>query len=385
MIVRWYDRLAVCGTAMLLLALGAAARADRPVDKSPLEISAHPPFHVHRLSSSGPIGFAPIQIRHAYGFDQLTATGAGQTIAIVDAYGSPTIQKDLNTFCTQFHLPLTTVQIAYPTGKPSQANGGWALETSLDVEWAHAIAPGATILLVVAKTATYGNLLTAVDYAAGHARQVSMSWGSSEFSSETSYDYHFNQPGVTFTASSGDNGAGVEWPAASPYVTSVGGTTIYLDSQNNLIGESGWSGSGGGISSYEVEPSYQSVWQSTALRTVPDVSYDADPSSGVAVYDSTSYSGYTGWWEVGGTSAGAPQWAALVALTNAGHTSSLGQANGTLYSLSKSTGYASCFDDVTSGNNGSYAAGTGYDLVTGIGSPLANALVPDLILSASLH
>jgi subtilase family serine protease len=385
MIVRWYDRLAVCSTAMLLLALGAAARADRPIDKSPLDLSARPPFHIHRFNTSGPIGLAPSQIRHAYGFDQLTSTGAGQTIAIVDAYGSPTIQKDLNTFCSQFHLPPTMVQIAYPTGKPAQANGGWALETSMDVEWAHAIAPGATILLVVAKTATYGNLLTAVDYAAAHARQVSMSWGSSEFSGETSYDYHFNQPGITFTASSGDNGAGVEWPAASPYVTSVGGTTLYLDSSNNIISESAWSGSGGGISSDEVEPACQSVWQSTGWRTVPDVSYDADPNSGVAVYDSTVYSGHTGWWEVGGTSAGAPQWAALVALANAGRGSSLGLANGTLYSLSKASGYASCFDDVTSGNNGGYAAGAGYDTVTGIGSPLTKALVPDLILSVSLH
>src|SRR5204862_5253053 len=140
-------------------------------------------------------------IRRAYGFDQVAATGANQKIAIVDAYGNSSIQSDLNTFCAQFGITSTTVQVI---GNNAGTDAGWAMETALDVEWAHAIAPGATILLVVAKSNYFSDLLPAVDYAASHAHQVSMSWGAPEFSSESSYDYHFNKTGVTFTASAGD-------------------------------------------------------------------------------------------------------------------------------------------------------------------------------------
>jgi subtilase family serine protease len=389
MLAPWSHRFSAFGAA-LLLTLSASAQADKPADKAPTEISARPPLHVHRFNALGPVGFIPSQIRHAYGFDQLTAPtlynrlGYGQTIAIVDAYGSPTIQQDLNAFSARFGLPIPPVWISYPTGLPARTDAGWALETALDVEWAHAIAPAATILLVVAKSASFADLLPAVDYAASHARQVSMSWGGSEFSSEASYDYHFNRSGVTFIAAAGDNGASVEWPAASPYVTSVGGTSLYLDSSNNRISEVAWAGSGGGISSYEIEPSYQRAWQSTGSRMVPDVSFAADPNTGMAVYDSTPFAGSTGWIEVGGTSAGAPQWAAVAALLNAGrYFSPVGPANGSLYAMSSSSSYRTCFDDVTSGSNGGYPAGPGYDLVTGLGSPLANTLVPDLIASGN--
>jgi subtilase family serine protease len=367
----WFDRLALFGAAVLLPALAGGAQADRPVPGPPLG-EAHPPLHVNRNAPTRPAGYSPAQIRHAYGYDALTVTGAGQTIAIVDAYGSPTVQNDLNTFCTQFSLPKTTVKIAYPTGQPRRADGGWALETSLDVQWAHAIAPGATILLVVAKSAQFSDLLPAVDYAAANANQVSMSWGASEFSGEASYDSHFNVTGVTFTASSGDSGAGVEWPAVSPYVVGVGGTTITLDNTGAISQEAAWSGSGGGASSYEPNM-FQTAW-SSSFRGVPDVSYNADPASGVAVYDSTPYNRSTGWYQVGGTSAGAPQWAALVALANSSRTASLINTGGVLYSLNSSLN----FRDITSGSNG-YPAGLGYDLVTGIGSPLANSLVPALI------
>jgi subtilase family serine protease len=316
-------------------------------------------------------------MRHAYGFDQISSTGAGQTIAIVDAYGSPSVQNDFSVFCNTYGIP-GSLHVYYPQGKPKTTNGGWALETSLDVEWAHAIAPGANVVLVVAKTNSFSNLLGAVDYAVSlGAKQVSMSWGSSEFSGETSYDSHFNRTGVTFTASSGDNGAGVEWPAACPLVTGVGGTTLTLDSSGNWMGEAGWSGSGGGVSSYELEPSFQTEWQSMGMRTVPDVSYDADPNTGVPVYDTTSSYGQAGWFQVGGTSAGAPQWAALIALGNASRASSLNGTDTYLYSLGSPSTYGSYFRDITSGSNG-YGAVTGYDLVTGIGSPLANSIVPML-------
>ena len=221
---------------------------------------------------------------------------------------------------------------AHPQGQP-KTDSGWALEESLDVEWAHAIAPGATILLVEASSASISSLLAAVDYAVSQgASVVSMSWGSSsEFLGETSFDSHFTAPGVTFTASSGDSGPGVIYPAASPYVTSVGGTTLPLDSSGNLTAaETAWSGSGGGVSVYEPTPSYQSSI-GAAGRSVPDVAYDADPNTGVAVYDSTAYSGQSGWFVVGGTSAGAPQWGALAAIVNSQRSTPLGGANPALY------------------------------------------------------
>jgi subtilase family serine protease len=371
--------LLLCSIGMLPAILFILAGCGDSLGTStPQQLSgvSNPPIHVN-LTRAG-VSYTPAQIRHAYGFDQLAGNGAGQTIAIVDAYGSPTIQNDLNTFCSNFGLPTTTITIAYPTGKPKKTDGGWALETALDVEWAHAIAPGASILLVVAKSNSNSDLLAAVDYAAQRAQQVSMSWGGSEWSTSTAQDYHFNVPGVTFFASSGDNGAGVEWPAVSKYVVGVGGTSLYLDGANNRSSEPAWSGSGGGQSRYVSEPSFQTVWQSSGKRQVPDVSYNADPNTGFRVYDGTPYGrSKAGWYVVGGTSAGAPQWAAVMALVNAGRSSGLSAANNAIYTLGSPSNYLSDFVDIISGSNG-YAATTGYDLATGIGSPLAQTLVPGL-------
>src|SRR5437867_708080 len=205
-------RLAVSG--FLTLGFGATAAGQAPFPAGPpAEWEARPPLHARPFLAASPYGYSPAVVRHAYGVDQIAANGAGQIIAIVDAYGSATIQNDLNVFCDTYGLPRTTVQILYPQGKSRRFNSGWTLETSLDVEWAHAIAPGATILLVVAKSASLSDLLGAVDAAVqAGAKQISMSWGGSEVSSEASYDSPFNRAGVTFTASSGDSGAGVEWP-----------------------------------------------------------------------------------------------------------------------------------------------------------------------------
>jgi subtilase family serine protease len=266
-----------------------------------------------------------------------------------------------------------TSRWSYAQGKPG-INTGWAQETSLDVQWAHAIAPGATLLLVVAQTASLNNLLGAVDKAVSMgATVVSMSWGSSEFSGEATYDSHFNKPGVTFVASAGDSGEQVEWPAASQYVVGVGGTSLLLDGSGNYASESAWSGSGGGISAFLSAPSYQASWSGLANRTVPDVSYLADPNTGVYV----AYNGR--WYEFGGTSVGAPQWAALVALTGG---LTLG-AGPDLYTAagSPNTINSTYFFDITSGNNGPDLddnAISGYDLVTGLGSPAAVGLVPAL-------
>src|SRR5262249_49013509 len=268
-----------------VLSLGLTASVlfahEVPVKGPPAPGHARPPLHIN-LTPATSVYYNPPQIRHAYGFDQLTADGSGQKIAVVDAYGNASIQSDLNTFCSQFGLSSTTVQIL---GYNTSTDTGWAMETALDVEWAHVLAPKATIILSVAASSSIIDLLNAVDAAVNAgATVVSMSWGGGEWSSMSSYDNHFNRAGVTFTASSGDGGSVWEWPAASPYVLAVGGTTLLLDSSNNRSSETAWSGSGGGTSRYYSEPSFQSGFQSSGRRGVPDVSYLADPNTGVLVY-----------------------------------------------------------------------------------------------------
>jgi subtilase family serine protease len=349
---------------------------------------AHPPIHIKNNGATPTYqnGYTPSMIKKAYGLDRLAATGSGQTIAIVDAYGSPTIANDLQVFSNQFGLPAASLTIAYPNGKPGRTDGGWALETALDVEWAHAVAPQAKILLVVAKSASISNLLAAEDYATSHGAQViSNSWGGSEFSSEASYDSHFQHNGIVYVASSGDNGAGMSWPASSPYVLSVGGTNLQLDSTGTYLGESAWSGSGGGTSSYESRPIYEDIWQSVVgtHRGAPDVAWNADPNTGVAVYDSTLESGQKGWFQVGGTSFGSPCWAALIALADQGRTTPLTSYNTiaqlfTIAGTTNSSGYVNNYHDIITGNNGGFFSQAGYDLVTGIGSPKADVLIPAL-------
>jgi subtilase family serine protease len=355
---------------------------------------ARPPLHLNlnphdATSNYGP--YSPAQIRVAYGADHLIAagtTGKGQKIGIVDAYGDPSIQTDLNNFSSYYGIPSTTVQILYPQGQPRSGNSGWALETALDVEWAHAIAPDATIILSVAKSASLSDLLGAVDAAVNAgATVISMSWGATESAGISTYDSHFKATGVTYVASSGDSGElaapfEVEWPASSPYVVSVGGTTLYLDaSGNRTADETAWSGSGGGISAVYGRPGYQNGWQTwgsgAGVRGVPDVSYVADPNTGVGV----AYGRYL--YEVGGTSAGAPQWAALIALANSARTSGSIGGNPDIYSVAGTAPTISLanFIDIASGANGTDPddnSVVGYDLVTGLGSPVANNLVPAL-------
>ena len=333
--------------------------------------SARTVFHIKRNSSTVPTGLSPATIKSVY---NISGNGSG-TIAIIDAYDAPTAQADLNTFSTQFGLPVcNTANPCFEKHKMSgfvRSNSGWALEASLDTQWAHAIAPGAKILLVEARSSSISDLLNAVDYARNRSDvvAVSMSWGGSEFSSESSYDSYFTSSyGAAFFASSGDSGTGVQWPAVSPNVTGVGGTKLVL-SGGALVSETAWSGSGGGISQYELRPSFQATYGlSSPQRSVPDVSYDADPNSGVAVYDSTSYNGQRGWFQVGGTSAGAPQWAAIYAL---GSTAT----NNRLYADAKLANSSAFLRDITAGTNGSCglvcSASPAYDTVTGLGSPVA--------------
>ena len=340
------------------------------------------------MATPSAVLYAPGQIRVAYQVNSISNQyqGAGETIAIVDAYSDPKIASDLASADSEAGIPappsFTIINQKGATSPLPSGNSSWGVEISLDVEWAHSIAPAANLLLVEASSSSLADLLTAVDTAASYpgVAVVSMSWGSSEFSSESSYDSNFTTPaghsGVTFVASSGDSGGVVEWPAASPNVLSVGGTTLALNSNNTWKSETAWNGSGGGVSRYEAAPSYQSGL-GYARRATPDVSYNANPNSGFYVYDSYGYGGLLG---VGGTSAGSPQWAALVAIADDMAGSNLdgpSQTLPTIYSTAHSA-YSTNFHDITSGTAGRNSAGTGFDLVTGWGSPIASSIVPAL-------
>jgi subtilase family serine protease len=336
-------------------------------------------------AKSAPYGLSPATIKSVYGFPTSLTAGTGKTIAIVDAYDDPTAESDLNTFSTQYGLPPCTtgngcfkkVNQSGGTSYPS-VDSGWALEISLDVQWAHAIAPGATILLVEASSNSFSDLLTAENWAKTHAQYVSNSWGGGESRFESSYDSYFSQPGVSFFVSAGDSGTPAEYPSASPNVISVGGTTLNLDSGGNLVSETGWSGGGGGCSRFETATSAQSSFSEygqvgcNGKRATPDVSLDADPASGVSVYDSTVYSGQSGWWKVGGTSASSPMWAGRAAVAGAVVNS------GYVY------GSSIPFRDITSGNNGAPCL-VGFDLCSGRGSwnDGGSQSTPDFALSVS--
>ncbi len=335
---------------------------------------AHP-MHISPFAgSSSPHGYNITQIRTAYNLP--SSGGDGATIAIIDAYDTPNIINDYTAFCNQFSLPNNSTGnlIVHKMSGTVGTDSNWAMETCLDVEWAHAIAPGAKILLVEATSDSDTALLAAVDYATSQQNvvAVSMSWGGQEFGGETSdsYESHFIKPGITFFASSGDDGSYVNWPAASANVVSVGGTTLKINASGGVISETAWTNSSGGVSNYEAIPSFQtSLGLSYPNRAVPDVSYNADPSTGVAIRYNNQ------WYVVGGTSAGAPQWAAIDAL-------GLDANNPNLYARAK-TAYTSYFRDIINGSNFVNSAGTGYDLVTGLGSPLTTDFGTELTVSPS--
>jgi subtilase family serine protease len=359
------------------------------------------------LSGTTIIAYTPSQLRHAYGFDQVSFTdktgktrladGLGQTIAIIDPYDDPDIFHNL---ATRYDLPnddtsgkpiLTKVR--FGSGASSQ-DPIWSQEIALDVEWSHAIAPEAHILLVEAKSTGLNDLVQAVEYARDQkgVSVVSMSWDGAEFKSETKYDYLFTTPkghiggdgvagGITFVAATGDTGAPTGWPAVSPNVVGVGGTSMYLSKNGSWAAEYGWDLSGGGVSYYEPEPYWQQALSpNVGNRTAPDVAYDANPDTGFSVYDSIPLNGRVGWETIGGTSGGAPQWAALIAITDQGRAfagkPSLDGATQTLPAIYKLP--ESDFHDISTGDNG-YLASPGYNPVAGRGTPLANKVIPGLV------
>jgi subtilase family serine protease len=320
-----------------------------------------------------------------------TPSGGSGAIALVDAFDYPTAAADLEYFSAQFGLPFSSggFQVVYAQGSvpPVDPTGSWELEEALDIEYSHAMAPNAKLYLVEANSNAFSDLFQAVIVAGNlvncgrttscpaHSRrtgEVSMSWGGSEFATETEYDSLFQAPGVVYVGSAGDD-PGVLYPCVSPNVVCAGGTSVARSPVNgNLIAEIAWSDAGGGISAYEPSPGYQATdpqvaYQLDGARGVPDISADANPNTGAWLWTSYPLGGETGWFIVGGTSLAAPALAGIInASGNFARSSSAELYN--LYSLNPHF----AFNDITYGACGFYSgtfSAQGWDLGTGFGSP----------------
>lgn len=423
--VRWtiVPRVAV----LLATLLGLTAGQTRAEQSATPPTVAYCLIHLHRPC------LGPAQIYSAYGIDTLLnrgIRGQGRTIAIVVSYGSSTIRSDLRAFDHAFGLPDPRLTVVAPLGGQASGTNGWAGETTLDVEWAHAIAPDARIVVLespVSETEGVQGLpefLTLERYALQRhlADVISQSWGATE---DTLFDpagrrivaqfHRFYQDaaarGVSVVAGSGDEGAAgidlslkrvfrtpaVGYPASDPLVLAVGGTQLAVSASGRVEGETAWPGSGGGVSKLFGMPSYQLSLPADVRhmlaghRGLPDVAYNASGKSPVWIY-------VGGRWRLAaGTSAGTPQWAGLVALADSAAGRDLGQINPALYRLASSTRYAADLRDIVAGSSvGPIAGGAklggiafratpGWDAVTGLGSPRAGALIPDLVREMNAH
>jgi len=437
-----------------LLVLGAvcsmvSASVARSLPATHTYGSAHPNIHAVKEGESAlgkPAGvhfscqdvtapihcYGPAQIRNAYNINPLLSKGidgTGRTIVIIDAYQSPTIASDLATFDHVFGLPDPKLNIIAPDGltpfdwnDPIQVD--WAGEITLDVEWSHAVAPGATIDLVLAATSNDADLLRATKYVAKHSLGdvVSQSFGEGETCSAVPLsDLHkvFKQAtgeGITLLASSGDSGAGqapqfdatgkqicgdayslfksASTPADDPLVTGVGGTSLNAgDYVGHYIGETAWNdaygASGGGYSTVFARPSYQDHFVHRPWRGVPDVAYNGDVNNGVLAVWTASSDQPAAVYIFGGTSAGSPQWAGIVALADQQAGKRLGFLNAAFYRIAADgTAYRAAFHDITTGNNVvsafdadsdiktfGYNTSKSWDAVTGLGSPNVDNLL----------
>jgi subtilase family serine protease len=317
------------------------------------------PFSIFEPFAGGSTGYGytPTQIKTAYNLP--STGGSGVTIAIIVAYDTPNIKDYLTTFSNEFSLPVPTDSNfeVHKMSSTMSSIDAWSKEACLNVEWAHAIAPQAKILLVEAADGFSPQILAAVDYVKTRAdvTVASMSYGIGEGSDTLSWDSHLSGTDIVFFAAAGNTASAVYWPASSPYVVSVGGTKLTLNSDGSIASEIAWYKSSGGVSSNEPIPAYQTSYGITGTyRNVPDVSYNADETVGYPIY----YNG--AWYKVWGTSAAAPQWAAIYALGRSA-------SNSNLYA-SATKDYSAYFNDIVSGSNG-HSAIIGYDLATGLGSP----------------
>jgi subtilase family serine protease len=394
---RLFTVAAACALATLSISTAAAAQpvpvhTQRSCSVAPAGFAACHAWVRSDLASpqaaspqaATPSGYFPADLRSAYGLAALSGSaGAGVTVGIVDAFDDQNAFADVNTYRAQFGIPAlasctpssinasTTACFVKSnqngaTSPLPRRDGGWAEEISLDVDMVSALCPKCNILLVEATTNSLNNLGTAVNRAVTlGADVVSNSYGGGESSSETTTENtFFNHPGVAVTASSGDSGFGVEFPAASRFVTAVGGTSLVRSSNARGWSETVWNGAGSGCSAFIAKPTWQHD-TGCARRTVADVSAVADPATGVAVFDSVAFQGLSGWLVFGGTSVAAPVVGAIYAL---GGTSGVNGAN-------LPYAHTSSLNDVTSGSNGSCSpsylcTGTaGYDGPTGLGTP----------------
>lgn len=349
---------------------------------SPIEDSLGLPLAAHGPAAlrTGPAGYHPSDIRQAY---ELPTSGGTGAIALVTAYHFPSALNDFNVFANQFRLPRESssnptastnrvFQVVYQGSSQPKVDASWGQEAALDIEWAHAMAPNAKIYLVEANSSSADDMFAAAKKAASlkGVQQVSMSFGMNEFSSESRYDGYFNKSGVVFFAASGDQGGVRNYPAVSPNVVGVGGTSLRIDGDGSVSSETAWNSAGGGLSAYLDRPVAQNPLAAILglKRGSPDVSFVADPSTGCAVYDSTPSGGFSGWMVIGGTSLGAPCIAGIANL-------SMRPANNSSFELARIYGSLGSdnFRDVTSGAAGSYTASAGWDFVTGVGSPVGTS------------
>jgi subtilase family serine protease len=351
----------------LVLFVGSAMtyHADRA---TPTHVVRGPMHPVDKRGTSYGLGLTPTQFKTIYNMSTSPTAGQGKTIGIVGAYAHPRAVGDLATFSSLYRLPPCTIDNGCFT-RVNQTGGttyttntdlAWAVEANLDLQWAHAIAPGAKLLYVEAASNSATDLFPAIKYASEHADYVSMSFAFADTSAVLKYEYIFTVSGVSFFAASGDDGGVKAYPSTSPNVVAVGGTTLYTNPDDTFSSETGWSSGGGGCSQVFKANENQRVYSSSLCgnkRAVPDVAIVADPNSGVVVYTSEGCAkggGRTCYQYLGGTSLSSPVMAARAAV------------RGVVVDSAFLYGGNVKYRDITMGNNG-FGARNGYDLVTGLG------------------
>lgn len=327
-------------------------------------------------------GYTPLQIRRAYGLKD-NETGVGKKIALIFAYSQPNLQNDLDVFSETFNLPKKTLEMISFAAPFTGPDYHWAIEANLDVQWAHAIAPDANLIIIFSKSTVISDMFDAIEHSLTlGANIVSMSWGTEEFTGQRLFEDRLRkmvlEKNVIFTASSGDTGGVVFYPAVSEYVIGVGGTTLFLDKLGRRIGEErAWINGGGGTSVYLTIPPWQRRFynineMTEGFRGTPDSAFLADPNTGVALYMSSDFRGNGGWTVSGGTSIGSPCMAGILA--SAKHH----KYPEHLYNIAGKYFYnypQYYFNDITQGNNINFYAKKGYDFCTGLGTPISHQII----------